>query len=155
MDPGCNIDYVSSYIHFFHQLIEKRVKTLTLCSIESVGFETAWAILKPILENSKVEELKIEDCDLSMARMNQVIDAIRNVSTLRSLFIGNDVCREGLNGAYPWSTRVHEKNSVAAGHKFPQQTVESLARNGRGTINSTHLQLQTHASEESFAVDGS
>ncbi|CAK4146685.1 unnamed protein product, partial [Aphanomyces euteiches] len=90
MDPGCNIDYVSSYIHFFHQLIEKRVKTLTLCSIESVGFETAWAILKPILENSKVEELKIEDCDLSMARMNQVIDAIRNVSTLRSLFIGND-----------------------------------------------------------------
>ncbi|CAK4640701.1 unnamed protein product, partial [Aphanomyces euteiches] len=92
MDPGCNVDYVSSYIHFFHQLIEKRVKTLTLRSIESVGFETARAILKPILENSKVEELKIDDCDLTMARMNQVIDAICNVSTLRSLFIGHDVC---------------------------------------------------------------
>ncbi|KAH9100963.1 hypothetical protein Ae201684P_007153 [Aphanomyces euteiches] len=110
INPRPNVDFVPNYINFFRHLIETRVKWLNIRAIENIGFEAAWTILKPILEKSKVTSIVITACNLSTARMNQMVDTISNMSTLQALFIGETACFDGLlalfHGVQPTVKRI-------------------------------------------------
>ncbi|KAH9121865.1 hypothetical protein AeMF1_006579, partial [Aphanomyces euteiches] len=90
------MDRFTSYLDFFRHLLEKSVKKLCLRSIDSIGFETAWTKLTPMLDHSNVEELDIQECRLTTTRMNQVADSIQNLARLEKISVSSYVDCDGV-----------------------------------------------------------
>ncbi|KAG9399928.1 hypothetical protein AC1031_011393 [Aphanomyces cochlioides] len=126
---GFNADHVIEYVYFFRDLVETKTTRLCLRSLHNVDFETAWAVLKPMIEKSKVEELCIEMSMLTTERMFQVVDTIRSISRLRLIAIGScfdfNAVVELMAGAPVSSEDNRRRSSGQTNNRKPRWTVDS------------------------------
>ncbi|KAH9101936.1 hypothetical protein AeMF1_021382 [Aphanomyces euteiches] len=83
-----------SFIRLFFPLLLNKVENLTLVQLNCAGFSTAWAILTPLLLQSRVKKLNLEYCKITTELVIQVAQTIQKQSVLQELTIlGDDFVR--------------------------------------------------------------
>ncbi|CAK4616469.1 unnamed protein product [Aphanomyces euteiches] len=121
------MDYEDRFFSFFRKLIEKKTKTLCISHMQDISFCTYWTILKPMLEKSSIEVLKMDYCHPTVPEMLFMAQVLHKMSTLQEITISNifpfDGVKALLAAAPPLLKRVHLRlyNHSKSPHYTPDE----------------------------------